>query len=106
MSQPRITQISPDSAEPGDRAFTLTVSGENFDPGSTLLWDKAPLNIRRQPPTDIRATVPAGHVATPRDVSITVRNPDNSVSAPFTFPVAAAALVHGRKLIEYASTRL
>jgi len=70
--QPLLNRILPAIVDAGGPAFTLTVRGAGFQTFSTLLWNGAALTTDYVSPTQLRATVPAGLIAHPGRVRITV----------------------------------
>ena len=60
---PGVTQLSPASANQGGASFTLTVTGDNFVNGSTILWNSAALTTTFVSATSLTATVPASDLA-------------------------------------------
>ncbi len=83
---PSITALSPGSATPGSGAFTLTVSGSNFFPGATILWNGQPLATTLASVSQLTGQVPAALIASPGTVSVTVASVDgvSSNALPFT----------------------
>ncbi len=81
-SAPTTTSLSPSSVATGGPAFTLTVTGTNFVSGAVVLWNGNPRATTFVSSTQLQATIPATDSATPGTASITVRNPDTSVSTP------------------------
>ena len=68
------TSLSPNSANVGDPAFTLTVNGSGFVPGSSVQWNGAPLNTTFVSGTQLTAAVGAGLLNQPGTPSVTVAN--------------------------------
>jgi hypothetical protein len=85
---PALASISPNSANAGAAAFTLTVSGSNFINGSTVNWNGTALSTSFVSSTQLTASVPAVNVASPGSASVTVVTPapggGTSVAASFT----------------------
>ncbi|GEM_PF-4904084 len=94
-----ITSLSPIAVPVGNPTFTLTVNGTGFVSGAQVLFNGSTRTTNFVNVTQLTATINAGDVAARGTAQITVRNPDNSVSAPWTFfiftplanPAAAAA---------------
>ena len=84
---PDITGLSPTSAILGGASFKLTVTGENFVNGSTILWNGSALTTTFVSSTSLTATVPASDLAKSGTASVTVGNPDNIASNPETFTI-------------------
>ncbi|MFQ5694938.1 MAG: IPT/TIG domain-containing protein, partial [Terriglobia bacterium] len=72
---PTLSALSPANLPGGSSGFALTVTGTNFVPGSMVQWDGAALATSFVGPTTLRATVPAGNVATTGMVDVTVETP-------------------------------
>jgi hypothetical protein len=71
----RLSEISPASAAVGSSDLQLTLSGEGFASGATVLWDGAPLPTTVISSTQVQATVAAAELAEAGERSITVANP-------------------------------
>ncbi len=71
---PTLTSISPTSANVGDPAFTLTLTGTGFVQGSSVQWNGAPLSTNLVSGTQLTATVDAGRLTQPGTVNVTVVN--------------------------------
>lgn len=70
---PVLTSISPNSKVAGAAAFTLTVTGQNFISGSSVIkWNGVNLTTTYVSATQLTASVPAANVATAGTASITV----------------------------------
>jgi uncharacterized protein len=85
---PTISSLSPASITAGNAGFTLTVSGANLLPSSTVNWNGSPLATTPVSASELTATVTASEVAAAGTASVTVVNP-GGVSAPATFTVNA-----------------
>ncbi len=92
ITGPTITTISPNSADTGGAAFTLTVNGSNFVTGSVVRWngsDRATAFINA---SQVSAQIPASDIAVARTAAITVFNPapgggtSNSLTFTITGP--------------------
>jgi hypothetical protein len=68
-------------------AFTLTVSGTNFDPAATVQFNGSALVTNFVSSGTLQAMVASANTSTPGTVSVTVANPSTSggTSAPTTF---------------------
>lgn len=71
---PTLTSLAPSSANVGDPAFTLTVTGTGFAPGSVVQWNGAALSTTFVSPTQLTALVDAGRLSVPGTASVTVVN--------------------------------
>lgn len=72
---PEIATMSPTSVIAGGSDLSLTVSGANFMPGSTVRFGAVTVTPIQVGPTQLIVTVPAAAVATPGSASIAVINP-------------------------------
>lgn len=79
---PVTTSLSPNSAFAGGPGLTVTVTGLNFVPGSTVLWNGTPRATVFVSPTEVQATITASDIANPGAASVAVQNPDGTVSNP------------------------
>ena len=71
---PLITSISPGMVIAGSAAFTLTVNGSNFVPGSVVRFNGVDRGASAGS-TQLTAVIPATDIATPGTATITVVNP-------------------------------
>ncbi len=106
---PTITSISPNTIVAGGPAFTLTVDGANFTPGSVIQWMGKDIPGVLHGKTQITCLIPSTDIAEAHKANITVKNNDGDVSAAKTFTItvdlaklaaaqAAAAKVAAAKL--------
>ncbi|HLY57850.1 MAG TPA: IPT/TIG domain-containing protein [Stellaceae bacterium] len=86
---PAISSLSPTSVTKGGAAFTLTVNGSNFLPGSKVFWNGTALTgATVVSPNQITVSVPATRTATAGSASVTVVSPAPSgASAAVTFTI-------------------
>ncbi|NYF91762.1 hypothetical protein RBB79_19045 [Tunturiibacter empetritectus] len=77
---PAVTGVSPASVPAGSEAFTLTVTGSNFQPQSAIKWNSTALTTTYGNATTLTATVPANLAASTLVANVTVANPDGQVS--------------------------
>jgi hypothetical protein len=84
---PSIVSLSPNSATPGEGAFTLTITGENFLPSSTVQWNGSTRVGTFSSSTQLQAQIPAADIATSGSAAVSVVNPSpgggNSGNAEF-----------------------
>jgi hypothetical protein len=73
----------------GSPSFTLTATGVNFTPTTTLMWDSAPLATTYISSTSMRAQVPASLIAVPGTASI-VPSPIETFNYGESFTVTGA----------------
>ncbi len=88
---PTITNLSPSSIAAGSAAFTLTVSGSNYDANSVIVFGGTSLGTHLVNSGSLTGTVNASQVTTAGPVSVTVANTSGSVSVssgPATFTVS------------------
>lgn len=72
---PGLSALSPASVVAGSSGFTLTVTGSNFVPGSTVQVNGASRSTTFVSGTQLTATIPASDIGVAGFVSITVFNP-------------------------------
>src|SRR5690606_5012825 len=89
---PAITSLDPSSAEAGADAFTLTVHGTNFLPGthvdaSVVRWDGSDRATTYISDTELQAAILATDVESEGTASVTVAN-GSRVSDPAVFTIA------------------
>jgi hypothetical protein len=92
---PIVSSLSPTSANVGDPAFTLTVSGTGFVAGSVVEWNGAALSTTYISATQLSALVDAGRLALPGTASVTVVNSNPtqiSNSLPFVVNAVTPAI--------------
>jgi Tol biopolymer transport system component len=99
---PSVITISPTSAAAGAPAFTLTVNGSNFVPGSQVEWNGAGRTTTFVSSTQLQAHIMAADLATPGKASVTVVNAapggGSSSAASFTVAVDTVAFASSRVL--------
>jgi hypothetical protein len=91
---PVVTGIGPATLPEGSPAFTLTITGSNFQSGATVQWNGMPLVVTSLSATQIQAAVPAALVAEEGTALVTVTNPGpgGGPSLPQTFTITDAPL--------------
>jgi hypothetical protein len=77
---PVVANVSPSSVPVGSSAFTLAVSGSNFQPQAVVTWNTSALATTYNSTTSLSAAVPANLTATGVVANITVTNPDGQAS--------------------------
>jgi hypothetical protein len=94
---PTLSSISPTSATQGASSATLTASGSNFVPTSTIEWNGAALATTYVSATQLTATVPTGDLANVSNASLTVITPapGGGTSSAIAFTVSAPAAAGG-----------
>jgi hypothetical protein len=90
---PTIASISPATSVAGGAAFTLSVTGTNFNSNAVVEWDGSPRVTRFTNSTTLTAQILAADIANAGTNSIVVVNPQGigGVSAGFPYIVTAAA---------------
>jgi predicted outer membrane repeat protein len=88
---PAATSLAPSSAQAGAAAFTLTVNGEGFIPGSAIYWGGAALPTTFVNNTKLTASVAAAKVAAAGTATIQVVSPTpgGGGSNQLTFTITA-----------------
>jgi hypothetical protein len=88
-----VTQsTSPTSASAGGSAFTLSVTGANFVPGSVVRWNGANRTTTYVSATQVNASITAADIAAAGSASVTVFNPTpgGGLSSGVSFTINAA----------------
>jgi hypothetical protein len=95
-TDPVITSISPDSAVVGSGEVTMTVNGGNFQNGSQVRADGAPVNTGFVSAETLGAQIPAAVTDVPGTHEISVENPNGVVSnsVPFTVTVPVQIIIN------------
>lgn len=90
---PVITELSPASAVAGSGAFTLTVKGGVYLPGSTVLWNGEARTTTRVSPNELRAEIGAADVEDAGNAEVRVQHPPTGggVSEAVAFQINAPA---------------
>ena len=90
----QITSLSPAAVVAGSGAFSLTVNGTGFTPGSKILWNGAERPTSFAGATQLTATIPASDVAVAGSAVISVSNPSlgGAVSNTRTLVITVPAL--------------
>ena len=94
---PALSNISPSSSPSRDSTLTLTVSGDGFVDGASLVqWDGEDLPTSFESTSKLTARISPQRLSTPGDVAINVINPEpgggNSTSMTFTVTEGAPSL--------------
>ena len=92
---PVVTSTSPTSSIVGGGAFTLTVAGTGFVSGSVVRWNGSDRATTFVSSTELRASIPAGDVATAGTAEVTVYSPapGGGLSSGITFTIAPSSAV-------------
>jgi len=86
QSTPSVTSLSPPSATAGGSTFTLTVSGTNFSPSSTVQWNGTSLPTTFVSATQLTASVSATLITSAGTATIAVAS-NGAISAPVSFTI-------------------
>jgi len=88
----QLSSLSPASAVAAGPAFTLTATGQNFTPQSTVLWNGNPRTTTFASATKLTAQIAAADIASAGSVSVSVNDPLNGLSKPINFAIQPAML--------------
>jgi len=90
---PILANVSPSAASVGSSATTITLTGTNFESGSTVQWNGASLSTSYLSATQIAATIPTANLTALGTFSITALNPgpNGGTSNPESFIVTNPA---------------
>lgn len=72
---PVISALSPAYADQGGTAFSLTVDGTGYVPGSTVYWGSNAVTTTYVSATQLTASIPANDIASTGTATITVQSP-------------------------------
>ncbi len=88
---PVLSAISPTTAQGGASGATITATGSNFVPVSTIDWNGTPLSTSYVSATQLSASVPASDLATAASIAVTVATPapGGGTTSAITFAVSA-----------------
>ncbi|MHB8570213.1 MAG: IPT/TIG domain-containing protein, partial [Metallibacterium sp.] len=94
---PILSAISPTSAQGGASSVTITATGSNFVPVSTIDWNGKALSTSYVSATQLNASVPAGDLAAGGSIAVTVATsaPGGGTSSAITFAVSAPPAAPG-----------
>ncbi len=79
---PITTGLSATTVAAGTQALALTVTGENFKAGASLLWNGVARTATVASGTQLIANATAADLLNPGAISIAVKNPDGTISSP------------------------
>jgi hypothetical protein len=82
-----LTSLSPVSANAGDAAFLLTVTGSNFTPQSVINFNGAPLTTTFTSATTLTAMVPTAQISCAGPLFVSVNDPAEGSTNPLRFTV-------------------
>jgi trimeric autotransporter adhesin len=85
---PEIVSLSPNSANAGGAAFTLTITGNNFMSSSSVQWNGSTVTATYSASNQLQAQISAAEIASSGSATVSVTNPSpgggNSGLAEFT----------------------
>jgi peptidoglycan/xylan/chitin deacetylase (PgdA/CDA1 family) len=84
---PIITALNPASTIVGSPGFSMTVTGANFMSGSTVRWNGSSRATAFVSPAELNATITAADAAIEGVASVSVLNPDGTVSNARSFAI-------------------
>jgi hypothetical protein len=84
--RPALTALAPETGQAGGAGFTLTLQGNGFVEGATVLWDGQPRPTSFVDETELEVSVATGDLAYGRTVGISVLNPDPGGGGSNTLP--------------------
>jgi IPT/TIG domain len=89
---PVLTSINPASATAGGSAFSLTVNGSNFVPGSLVRWNGTDRPTTYVSPTQLQAAISDTDIATAGSADVNVFNagPGGGLSGTLSFTINSA----------------
>lgn len=92
---PDLGSLNPASVNAGSGDFLLTVTGNNFIPAATILWNGSAVSTTFLSASQLQAEIPGAAVFTSgfADVSVANPSPGGGVSSPLVFSIAYAAAV-------------
>jgi trimeric autotransporter adhesin len=90
VTTPAITSISPAAVPVGSATFTLTVSGQNFVPGSVVTWHGTNLTTTFIISTSLTASIASNLLSILASPAITVVNPSGTTSNSASFVIYSA----------------
>jgi hypothetical protein len=92
--------LVPTAIAPGSAAFTLTVNGTGFVPGSTVYWNGSPRTTTYVSAAQLTVAITSADVATATSGLVTVHQPSGVVSAPAYFLVTTPVTSMGFGALE------
>ncbi len=99
---PTITSLSPDTVNAGSGAFTLTVTGGNFAPGTEIFWNGVSLTTTITDAQHATAQVPASDASVAGRASVVAFNASEGASAPANFNVGAPPAIYNNGIVSAA----
>jgi len=91
---PTLESVSPSTKTAGATSFNLTIDGQYFGQGCSVLWNGSPRPTTWVSRTRLVAAIPGTDVASPGQASVKIYKPaNNSVSNAGTFTITAPVTV-------------
>jgi hypothetical protein len=105
--KPSIIAIDPPGIPAGSGAFTLTVTGANFVPQSSVQWNGVNQPTQYFSDTTLKMTVQSGLLVSVDTISITVStpSPDGGISNPAMFLIFDGLIVNTNDIVYDSSRR-
>ena len=95
---PTLSSLIPSSAAAGGAAFTLTIAGAGFVPGTTVQWNGTALSTTYVSGAQLTASAPASLIASVGTANVTVLNPDGAVSNALSFTIGTSLRITSASL--------
>ena len=73
---PKVKELSPNSAIEGVKTVNLDITGSDFMPGASVLWDGLVISSTFVSNSELRATVEAAILTPEHDITVIVKNPE------------------------------
>jgi alpha-tubulin suppressor-like RCC1 family protein len=90
-SAPAVSMLTPAAAATGGAGFSMTVTGLNFGAGAKVQWNGQARSTSYVSANQLTVQVQDTDIVNPGAASVTVANPDGTLSAPASFAVNGAA---------------
>ncbi|HZZ39866.1 MAG TPA: IPT/TIG domain-containing protein, partial [Acidobacteriaceae bacterium] len=84
-----LTSISPNFAQAGGPAFTLTANGNGFSQNTIIVWNGTQLPTTFVSPQQLTTTIPASLIVTAGTASVTIAQPGLTSPSPLPFTIYA-----------------
>ncbi len=93
LSDLAISSVSPPTVDAGSPGVQLTIAGAGFVSGSKVNFNTTPVQTTFGSATSLTANVPASLIANGGVATITVSNPDGSVSNAISFSISGKPVI-------------
>lgn len=84
---PTLATTTPATQSEGSGNFQMTLTGTNFVAGAVVLWNSTELTTKFVNSTTLLAYVSNSDIAQPGNISVTVKNPNGTISGAATFTI-------------------